>query len=76
LPIITTRESGFDFPTDFCYYVKPDDPDSIADALEWWYNNQEEAFARGFLARNYVRKNHNWNIFKSQLRKIIEETNQ
>ena len=73
LPVITTIESGVDFSTDFCKYVEADNPDSIVEALEYWYQNRTVATDCGQLARNFVLAHHNWQIFRHRFKEIIWE---
>lgn len=73
LPVITTKESGFEFTDDFCYYVQPDNPESIAHGFDYWYNKRRHLAEYGVLARQYMLKNHSWSHFRARFAAIIKE---
>ena len=74
LPVITTIESGVEFTDDFCTYVKADDSDSIAEALEFWFKNRLDVSEIGQKSRQYITKHHSWPVFRRQFSDIIFET--
>jgi len=65
-PIITTNESGVDFPTTCCTYVSPWNRGQIHDALTFWNKCDEEALqVAAKISREYVMAYHNWDNFQS-----------
>lgn len=73
LPMITTVESGVEFPAEFCRYVEADNPESLAEALEYWYQNQASIAERGRLARQFVLTYHAWEGFHRRFTEIAQE---
>lgn len=76
LPIITTIESGFDFPSYIADIVEADNPDSIADSFENWYNRG--TYHAEILGEEcvipYIKENYSWDNARRIIRDIIEQT--
>jgi glycosyltransferase involved in cell wall biosynthesis len=73
LPIITTTESGFDFPQDFCTYVTADDPSAIAAALDEWFGRRECLEPYGARARAYMVAHHRYQHFRQRFAEILAD---
>lgn len=73
LPVITTIESGVDFPTSMCQYIKMDDPDSLSSAFEFWASHYSDIPDASHIARNYIVENHSWPCFRRRFTAIISE---
>jgi len=73
LAVITTHESGVNFDPDFCYYVHPNNVESLVNALEFWYQKRDEVADCGNIARRYILDNHSWKIFRDRFSAIIAE---
>ena len=72
LPVITTIESGVDFPEAFCRYVIPDDSEDIARAFEFWYQRRREVEGLGLAARAYIQEHHTWECFRARFSQIVK----
>jgi glycosyltransferase involved in cell wall biosynthesis len=73
LPVITTVESGVEFPETFCRYVARDAPEKLAEALEYWFSRRQELEGPGLAARAYIEGHHTWSSFHSRFTEILTE---
>jgi len=73
LPVITTVESGFEFPETFCRYVARDAPEQLAEALEYWFSRRDELQGPALAARAYIEQNHRWSCFRARFMEILTE---
>jgi glycosyltransferase involved in cell wall biosynthesis len=76
LPVITTVESGVEFTSDFCRYVIADDPSSLSEAFDFWFQKKDAVHECGNLARKYVLEHHTWGHFRKRFMSIISEASQ
>src|SRR6266404_7148962 len=70
LPMIVTRESGYELDPSWAFEVRPDNVDDLVAAFQAAY--QDPALAqKGISARQFVEKHHNTPDFERQLSKFL-----
>jgi glycosyltransferase involved in cell wall biosynthesis len=71
LPVITTVESGVEFPETFCRYVARDSPGELAQAFEYWFSRRQELQGPQLAARSYIEQHHTWSCFHARFTEIL-----
>jgi glycosyltransferase involved in cell wall biosynthesis len=72
LPVILTREAGFNNDDTWSYGVKADDSQDMVKALEKAYNDNDRQ-QKGKAAREFVIKNHSWDDFRLGFSRFLKE---
>jgi len=71
-PIIATNVSDLPEVLDGCgWIVEPENPEQLAETIQYVLNNPEEAEEKGLKARQKCIKNYSWNAMQNVLMKIF-----
>jgi glycosyltransferase involved in cell wall biosynthesis len=73
LPLLTTIESGINFPDRFCFYHQKDNEHSIVDGFEYWYSQRDSIHELQKQVRQYTVENHSWEYFQNRFSLILSE---